>query len=122
MFLAGEVFRYETHERYFHEEIAPRLDGRRYRFIGRAGFERKRKWFPVALLLFILSAVPATAAQVVTISGTGASLMSIRLLADAFMKANPKVRVEVLPLAIGRGEGQELFVRAPPVNAVGRRI
>jgi phosphate transport system substrate-binding protein len=61
-----------------------------------------RKGFPVALLLSILSAAPATAAQVVTVTGTGAALGSILLLSDAFMKANPQMRIEVLPL-IGTG-------------------
>jgi phosphate transport system substrate-binding protein len=61
-----------------------------------------RKWLPVALLLSILFAPPATAGQVVTISGTGASMSSLRLLSDAFMKADPRVRIEVLPI-LGTG-------------------
>lgn len=64
MFLAGEVFRYETHERYFHEEIAPRLDGRRYRFIGRAGFERKRRLLTAARCLLVPSLAPETSSLV----------------------------------------------------------
>jgi phosphate transport system substrate-binding protein len=61
-----------------------------------------RKWIPVALLLSILSAAPATAAQVVTATGTGAALEGIRRLSGPFMKANPQVRIEVLPF-IGTG-------------------
>lgn len=61
-----------------------------------------RNRFPVALLLSLLSAVPAAAAEVVTVSGTGASLASIRLLSEPFMKANPQVRIEVMPL-LGTG-------------------
>ncbi|MDA8122821.1 MAG: substrate-binding domain-containing protein [Deltaproteobacteria bacterium] len=82
--------------------------------------ERKSRWFPVALLLSILSAVPATAAQVVTISGTGASLMSIRLLADAFMKANPQVRVEVLPI-LGTGGSIRAVIAGKLDIGVGSR-
>ncbi|MDD5761329.1 MAG: substrate-binding domain-containing protein [bacterium] len=61
-----------------------------------------RKWLPVALLLSILPAATATAAQVVTVSGTGASMSSLRLLSDAFMKTDPRVRIEVLPI-LGTG-------------------
>ncbi len=79
-----------------------------------------RKWFPVALLLSILSAAPATAAQVVTISGTGASLMSIRLLAGAFMKANPQVHIEVLPI-LGTGGSIKAVIAGKMDIGVGSR-
>ena len=56
------------------------------------------KGFRVALLISILSAAPAAADQVVTVSGTGSALGSIHLLSVPFMKANPRVRIEVLPV------------------------
>jgi glycosyltransferase involved in cell wall biosynthesis len=40
LLLAGQLFPYETHERYFVREIAPRLDDRR-RYIGHVGLARK---------------------------------------------------------------------------------
>ena len=42
LLIAGQVFPCAAHERYFLGEIAPRL-GRRVRFIGAAGFRRKRR-------------------------------------------------------------------------------
>lgn len=57
-----------------------------------------RKWFPVVFLLSTLFVSPATAVQVLTISGTGASLSGVRLLSNTFMKDNPGIRIEVLPI------------------------
>jgi glycosyltransferase involved in cell wall biosynthesis len=49
--LAGEVCRYEAHERYFREQVAPRLDPAR-RFLGPVGFRRKRRLLASARCLF----------------------------------------------------------------------
>jgi glycosyltransferase involved in cell wall biosynthesis len=61
--LAGEVFTYADLERYFREEIAPRLNARR-RFIGPAGFERKRELLSRARCLLIPSLVAETSSLV----------------------------------------------------------
>ncbi len=63
LFLAGEVYRYETHERYFREEIQPRLDSVR-RFIGPAGFRRKRRLLTAARCLLVPSQVAETSSLV----------------------------------------------------------
>ena len=63
MVLAGEVFPYEAHQRYFEQEIVPRLDHRR-QFIGPAGFSRKRGLLNEALCLLVPSTVPETSCLV----------------------------------------------------------
>jgi glycosyltransferase involved in cell wall biosynthesis len=61
--LAGEVFRYEAHERYFQQEILPRLDGPR-RFIGPVGVARKRRLLAAARCLLVPSLAPETSSLV----------------------------------------------------------
>ena len=48
--VAGEVFPYEAHQRYFAEEVQPRLGGGR-RFVGPLGFRRKRRFLNAARCL-----------------------------------------------------------------------
>jgi glycosyltransferase involved in cell wall biosynthesis len=61
--LAGEIFRYRAHEEYFLKEILPRLNGQR-RFIGPAGFARKRRLLAAARCLLVPSLVPETSSLV----------------------------------------------------------
>jgi glycosyltransferase involved in cell wall biosynthesis len=61
--LAGQVFPYEHHERYFREEIVPRLDKLR-RFVGPLGFRAKRRMLSQAKCLVIPSLVPETSSLV----------------------------------------------------------
>jgi glycosyltransferase involved in cell wall biosynthesis len=56
--VAGQVFPYEAHERYFREEVLPRLDTQR-RFIGPLSFARKRRLLTGARCLLL----PSTAAE-----------------------------------------------------------
>lgn len=63
LLLAGRVFGYPAHERYFREEIAPRLDRRR-RFIGAVDFERKRRLLARARCLLVPSLAPETSSLV----------------------------------------------------------
>ena len=63
MILAGEVYRYETHVKYYEQEIVPRLDQRR-RFRGPVGFERKRRLLAGARCLLVPSLVPETSSLV----------------------------------------------------------
>jgi glycosyltransferase involved in cell wall biosynthesis len=63
LLVCGELFRYEAHERYFFQEIAPRLDRKR-RFIGRVGFKRKRRLLAAARCLLVPSVVPETSSLV----------------------------------------------------------
>ena len=60
LLLAGQAFGYEEHERYFRDEIVPRLDARR-RFIGPVGFERKRRLLAAARCLLVPSLCPRPA-------------------------------------------------------------
>jgi glycosyltransferase involved in cell wall biosynthesis len=59
LLLAGEVFAYESHVRYFETEIAPSLDARR-RFIGPLPLRRKRRLLAAARCLLIPSLVQET--------------------------------------------------------------
>lgn len=61
--LAGEVFPYPEHRRYFAEEVAPRLDDER-RFIGPVGGARKRRLLAAARCLLVPSLVPETSSLV----------------------------------------------------------
>ncbi|HEU4566227.1 MAG TPA: glycosyltransferase [Gemmatimonadaceae bacterium] len=63
MLLAGRVFPYAEHQRYFSEEIVPRLDAER-RFIGAASFERKRRLLSTARCLLVPSRAPETSSLV----------------------------------------------------------
>jgi glycosyltransferase involved in cell wall biosynthesis len=61
--MAGEVFRYPAHERYFAQAIAPFLGPMR-RFIGHVGFHRKRRLLSAATCLLVPSLVPETSSLV----------------------------------------------------------
>lgn len=61
--LAGAVFPYPDHERYFTQQITPRLDDRR-RFIGPVGVEAKRRFLGGARCLLAPSLVPETSSLV----------------------------------------------------------
>jgi len=63
LLLAGDVFPYPAHQRYFHEEIVPRLDARR-RFIGKVGLQRKRRLLAGAQCVVVPSLVPETSSLV----------------------------------------------------------
>lgn len=63
LLLAGEVYPYAEHRRYFREQIRPRLDGAR-RFIGRAGLRRKRRLLSAARCLLVPSLADETSSLV----------------------------------------------------------
>lgn len=63
MFLAGEVFDYPEHVRYFERQIAPKLDSRR-RFIGAVGPRAKLRLISGARCLLIPSLVAETSSLV----------------------------------------------------------
>jgi glycosyltransferase involved in cell wall biosynthesis len=61
--VGGEVFPYEDHERYFREQVLPRL-GRTRRFLGPVGFRRKRGLLAAARCVLVPSVVPETSSLV----------------------------------------------------------
>jgi glycosyltransferase involved in cell wall biosynthesis len=61
--VAGQVFPYEAHERYFSTEIQPRL-GPGTRFVGNLGFVRKRRFLTAARCLLMPSLIPETSSLV----------------------------------------------------------
>ncbi|MDW6023578.1 glycosyltransferase [Mesorhizobium sp. BAC0120] len=63
LLIGGQVYRYEAHERYFDDEIRPRLDARR-RFLGPLGFERKRRFLNAARCLVVPSLAHETSSLV----------------------------------------------------------
>ncbi len=63
LIVAGEVAGYEAHQRYFAEEVAPALDGKR-RFVGPIGFVRKRRLLSAARCLLVPSLAPETSSLV----------------------------------------------------------
>src|SRR5690606_1063450 len=84
LLLAGAVFRYAAHERYFREEIAPRLDSLR-RFIGAVPLGRKRRLLAAARCVVVPSLVPETSSLVAMealASGTPVVAFPVGALAD----------------------------------------
>ena len=63
LLLAGALFGYPAHEDYFRREIAPALDAAR-RFVGVAGFARKRRLLAMARCLLAPSLAPETSSLV----------------------------------------------------------
>ncbi len=63
LLIAGQVFPYEAHQRYFAEEIRPRL-GRSARFLGPIGFTRKRRLLTATRCLLVPSLVAETSSLV----------------------------------------------------------
>jgi glycosyltransferase involved in cell wall biosynthesis len=61
--LAGRVFPYESHQRYFDQEITPRLDRAR-QFVGVVGFRAKRRLMGRARCLLVPSLAPETSSLV----------------------------------------------------------
>lgn len=61
--LAGEVFPYADHQRYFREEIEPRL-GHGARFLGPLGLRRKRRLLAAARCLVVPSRIAETSSLV----------------------------------------------------------
>jgi glycosyltransferase involved in cell wall biosynthesis len=63
LLIAGHVFPYEDHERYFAEKIRPRL-GPTARFLGNLGFVRKRRFLTAARCLLMPSLIAETSSLV----------------------------------------------------------
>lgn len=63
LIIGGQLYRYEWHERYFNEEVVPRLDGRR-RFLGPLDFTRKRRFLNAARCLVVPSLAAETSSLV----------------------------------------------------------
>ena len=63
LIIAGHVFPYEDHQRYFDEQIGPRL-GPRARFLGQLGFARKRRYLTAARCLLMPSLIAETSSLV----------------------------------------------------------
>jgi glycosyltransferase involved in cell wall biosynthesis len=63
LLIAGEVFPYEAHRRYFEEDVRPHLD-HRCRFIGPIGFARKRRLLAAAQCLLVPSLAEETSSLV----------------------------------------------------------
>ena len=63
LFLAGQVFPYESHELYFRNQIAPRLSSPN-RFLGPLGRKRKQRFLSAARCVLVPSLVPETSSLV----------------------------------------------------------
>ncbi len=61
--LGGQVFPYEAHQRYFRDQVAPRLDGKR-RVLGALSFRRKRRLLSGAQCLLLPTLAPETSSLV----------------------------------------------------------
>jgi glycosyltransferase involved in cell wall biosynthesis len=61
--LAGQVFPYESHERYFRSQLLPRVGGL-HRYLGPLAFARKRRLMTAARCLLVPSVAPETSSLV----------------------------------------------------------
>jgi CelD/BcsL family acetyltransferase involved in cellulose biosynthesis/glycosyltransferase involved in cell wall biosynthesis len=64
LLLAGQVYPYPAHERYFREILAPSLDDDQVRFVGAIGMARKRRLLALARCLLVPSLAPETSSLV----------------------------------------------------------
>jgi CelD/BcsL family acetyltransferase involved in cellulose biosynthesis len=62
--LAGSVYPYPEHERYFREVVAPACDGNTVRFVGPVGLARKRRLLALARCLVVPSLASETSSLV----------------------------------------------------------
>jgi glycosyltransferase involved in cell wall biosynthesis len=62
--IAGEIYPYESHVRYFEQMIRPHIDGSDCRFIGRVGWKRKCRLIAHAHCILIPSRAPETSSLV----------------------------------------------------------
>ena len=63
LLVAGEVFHYDEHDRYFREDVEPALDAAR-RFIGPVDFARKRRLMTAARCVLLPTLAPETSSLV----------------------------------------------------------
>lgn len=78
LLVAGEVFAYADHRRYFEAEVAPRLDRRR-RWIGPVSGARKRRLLAAARGVLIASTAPETSSLVAReAAAAGAPVIALR--------------------------------------------
>ena len=64
LIIAGEVYAYESHQKYFHDEIQPRMHRSCSKFLGPVGPERKRRLLAGATAVLIPSTAPETSSLV----------------------------------------------------------
>jgi glycosyltransferase involved in cell wall biosynthesis len=64
LLVAGDLYAYPEHERYFREQVAPRLRIARARLLGPVGWERKRRLLAGARCLLVASQAPETSSLV----------------------------------------------------------
>lgn len=110
LLIAGEVFPYDAHLRYFSREIQPRL-GPDARFLGPIGFARKRRLLTAARCLLIPSLVPETSSLVaMEASACGCPVVAFPAGAlpdliepgvTGFLVSTPEEMAETIPLCDG---------------------
>lgn len=64
LIVAGEIFPYDAHQRYYRDQMAPQLDGHARRFVGPVGVARKRRLLAAARCLLVPSLAPETSSLV----------------------------------------------------------
>lgn len=147
LLLAGHVFPYETHAAYFRDEVAPRLDGRDYRFLGPVGLARKRRLLAAARCLLVPSLAEETGslvamealacgtpvvafpngalADVVEHGRTGFLVRDAREMADTIGRAgeiDPEACREAARTRFSAARSTDLYLRTYADLAAGRSL
>jgi glycosyltransferase involved in cell wall biosynthesis len=124
LLIGGQVYGYADHQRYFEQEVVPRLDARR-RFLGPLGFTRKRRLLNAARCLVVPSLARETSSlvamealacgtpvvgfpsgalpEVVEHGGTGLLVHSVEEMAEALQ------RVDLISSDLCRAEARRRF-------------
>jgi glycosyltransferase involved in cell wall biosynthesis len=132
LLIGGEVFPYEAHQRYFAEEVRPRLDARR-RFLGPIGLARKRRLLAAARCVVIPSLAAETSSLVAREAlAAGTPVIAFRrgalietvdegrtgfLVDDAQGLAGAIRRADTLDRAACHAAARERFSLAPMISA-----
>jgi len=95
LILAGCVSSFDTHQRYYRETIAPRLDDTR-RFIGPVGPRRKRRLLSAARCLLVPSLAPETS-SLVTMEATIPESERLRAASICASGSAPSCETILLP-------------------------